>query len=165
MQRLSIMPGKRISIVVITTLITALAIFASTAIAQEQSGTWKLNPARSKFSPGPAPKDLVEIIAVDKSTYKGEGNGTAADGTPIHLEFNAKFDGKDYPITGIPSADMQSAKWIDAHTPQLIQKKNGKLTTTVTCKVSPDGKTRTCIIEGKDDHGRNVNDVAIFDRQ
>jgi hypothetical protein len=157
--------GKRISFIGITTLIAALTVFPGTAAAQDQSGTWKLNPARSQFSPGPAPKDLVEIIEVDKNTYKGEGNGTAADGKPIHLEFNAKFDGKDYPITGIPSADMQSAKWLDAHTPQLIQKKNGKLTVTVTCKVSPDGKTRTCVIKGKDPEGRNVNDVAVFDRQ
>ena len=153
------------SICVMTALIAALAIFVATAAADEHSGTWKLNPAKSKYSPGPAPRNLTETIQLDENHYRVEGNGTAGDGNPMHLEFDARFDGKDYPIRGIPWADMQSARWVDARTPQLIQKKGGQVMMTVTCKVSTDGKTRTCTMKGKDEQGRNVSNVVVFDKQ
>jgi hypothetical protein len=159
------MTNKRIFVFVMTALAAALAILVATATADEHSGTWELNPAKSKYSPGPAPKNLTETIQLDENTYKVEGNGTSGDGKPMHLAFDAKFDGKDYPIRGIPWADMQSARWIDAHTPQLIQKKGGQVTMTVTCKVSRDGKTRTCSMNGQDEQGRNVNNIAVFDKR
>ena len=159
------MRKKRISIPVTTTLVAALAVFVATAAAGEHSGRWKLNPAKSKYSPGPAPKNLTETIALDENSYKVEANGTAADGKPMHIEFNAKFDGKDYPMIGVPWADMVSVKWIDAHTPEAIQKKGGQVSMTITCKVSTDGKTRTRTLKGKDEQGRNVNNVVVFERQ
>ena len=58
----SIVANKRISIFVMRALIAALAISVATATADEHSGTWKLNPARSKYSPGPTPKNLTETI-------------------------------------------------------------------------------------------------------
>jgi hypothetical protein len=148
-----------------TALAAALAVFVAAATADEHSGTWKLNPAKSKYSPGPAPKSLVETIALDENRYQVDANGTAADGKPLHIEFNAKFDGKDYPMIGVPWADMVSVKWIDAHTPQMIQKKGGQVTITITCKISPDRKTRTCTLEGKNEQGRNVHDLVVFERQ
>jgi hypothetical protein len=159
------MTNKRISILVMTALAAALAIFVAAATADEHSGKWKLNLAKSKYSPGPAPTNLTETIQLDENSYKVEGNGMAGDGKPMHLEFDAKFDGKDYPIRGVPWADMQSARWVDAQTPQLIQKKGGQVMMTVTCKVSMDGKTRTCTMKGKDEQGRNVSNVAVFDKQ
>jgi len=159
------MTNKGVAALVTTALAVVLTVFAATASAGEHSGTWKLNPAKSKYSPGPAPKNLTETITLDESRYKVEGNGTTGDGKPMHLEFDAKFDGKDYPIRGVPWADMQSARWVDAHTPQLVQMKAGRVVMTVTCEISMDGKTRTCTLKGKDEQGRHVNNVAVFDRQ
>jgi hypothetical protein len=138
----------QMSILMMTALVAALAIFADKMDADEHSGTWKLNPARSKYTPGPAPKNMTETIVLDQHAYKVDANGTAADGTPIHIEFNAKFDSKDYPMIGVPWADTLSVKWIDAHTPQMIQKKDGRVTMLITCKVSTDGKTRRCTLKG-----------------
>ena len=159
------MTSERMSIFVVTALVASLAGFAATAAANEHSGTWKLNPAKSKYSPGPAPKSLMETIVLDENSYKVDANGTAADGKRMHIEFDAKFDGKDYPMIGVPWADTVSVKRIDAHTPQMTQKKGGQVTMTITCKVSTDGKTRTCTLKGKDEQGRNVNDVVVFERQ
>jgi hypothetical protein len=92
----------QMSILMMTALVAALAIFADKMDADEHSGTWKLNPARSKYTPGPAPKNMTETIVLDQHAYKVDANGTAADGTPIHIELNAKFDSKDYPIIGVP---------------------------------------------------------------
>lgn len=150
---------------VFVALTAALIILATTASADEHSGIWKLNPAKSKFTPGPGMKNLTETIALDQNSYKVEANGTAADGKPVHIEFNAKFDGKDYPMIGVPWADTVSVKWIDAHAPQMIQKKSGWVTMIITCKVSTNGKIRTCTVKGKNEQKRRVNNVVVFDRR
>ena len=152
-------------ILTMTALAAVLAVFASTAAADEHSGTWKLNPAKSKYSSGPGLRNLTETVVLDESSYKVDANGSAADGKPVHIEFNAKFDGKDYPMIGVHWADMVSVKWIDAHTPQMIQRKDGRVTMIITCRVSTDGKTRTCTLKGSDEHGRRVKNVVVFDRQ
>lgn len=153
------------TILTLTTLAAAMAISAVTADANEHSGTWKLNSSKSKYSPGPGPKNLTETIALDQDRYKLWANGTAADGKTMHIEFDAKFDGKDYPMIGVPWADMVSVKWIDAHTPQMIQKKDGHITITITCMVSADRKTRTCTLKGRNEQGSSVNDLVVFDKE
>ena len=35
-------------------------------------------------------------------------DGVGADGKPTHSEFQAKYDGKDYPFKGNPDADALS---------------------------------------------------------
>lgn len=147
------------------TLVAASAFFAAMAGTKEHSGTWRMNPAKSKHSSGPGLKSLMETVELDENHYKVDANGTAADGKPVHIEFNAKFDGKDYPMIGVSWADEVSVKWIDAHTPQMIQKKDGQVTMIITCTVSKDGKTRTCTLKGRGEKGHNANDVAVFERQ
>ena len=158
--------NRKISIGLITLLVAVLAIVAATAAADGQhSGVWKLNPAKSKYSRGPGPKELTETIVLSKKRYKVDANGAAADGKPMHIEFDAKFDGKDYPMIGVPWADTLTVKWIDAGTPQIIQKKDGQVTMIITCTVSMNGKTRTCTLNGTDEEGRKVNNIVVFDRQ
>ena len=157
---------RKRSIGPITLFVVALSIFAATAAADGQhSGVWKLNPPKSTYNPGPGPKELTETIILSKNRYKVDANGTAVDGKPMHIEFDAKYDGKDYPMIGVPWADTLSVKWIDADTPQIIQEKDGQVTMIITCKVSTNGKTRTCTLKGMDEEGRKVNNVVLFDRQ
>jgi hypothetical protein len=44
-------------ILMMLALVAALAIFVAGATADEHSGTWKMNPAKSKFNPGSALKN------------------------------------------------------------------------------------------------------------
>lgn len=158
--------NRKISIGLITPLVAVLAIVAAIAIADGQhSGVWKLNPAKSNYSPGPGPKELTETIVLSTKRYKVDANGTAADGKPMHIEFDAKFDGKDYPMIGVPWAHTLTVKWIGADTPQIIQKKDGQVTMIITCTVSTNGRTRTCTLKGTDEEGHKVNNVVVFDRQ
>jgi len=152
-------------LLILISLVAAPALFAAKAGANEHSETWKMNPVKSKHRSGPGPKNLIETVELDETHYKVEANGTAADGKPVHIEFNAKFDGKDYPMIGVSWADVVSVKWIDAHTPQMIQKKDGQVTMIITCRVSKDGNTRTCTLKGKGEQEHNMNDDVVFDRQ
>jgi hypothetical protein len=153
-----------------------IAVFATTALilvctfnlaAEDvQSGTWKMNPAKSKYNPGPAPKSLTLKIESDENGFKLDSEGVDANGRPMHAHFEAKFDGKDYPATGLPNgADTVSVKRLNDHTIQTTQKKGSQVLMTVTVTVSKDGKTRTSTYQGKDVQGHAVHQVVVYDKE
>ncbi len=153
--------------VVFTTvlLLGALALAVTAAAADQHSGTWKMNPDKSKYSPGPAPKNTTVKVEVDENGVKINAQGTNADGSDLHVQYDAKFDGKDYPVTGLAYADTVSVKRIGADTIESTMKKGGQVMMTVTSKVSKDGKTRTSTFKGKDAEGHDVLNVVVSDKQ
>jgi len=159
------MQNKRLLGFAIAMLLTALTLLVANVAADQLSGTWKMNAEKSKYSPGPPTKDLMVVVESDENNYKLDATGTDGDGKPIHVQYSAKFDGKDYPATGIANADTVSMKRIDANTIETMQKKNGKVVMTITTKVSNDGKTRTSTWRGKDAEGKDVHNVVVFDKQ
>jgi len=159
------MRNKRLVGFAIVMLLTALTLFVAAAGADQLSGTWSMNAEKSKYSPGPPPKSLTVVIESDENNYKVDANGTDGDGKPIHVQYSAKFDGKDYPATGIANADTVSVKRTDANTVETLQKKDGKVVMTVTTKVSADGKSRTSTWRGKNAEGKDVHNVVVFDKQ
>jgi len=148
-----------------TLLLVVLAVNVAVAAADQHSGTWKMNPAKSKYSPGPAAKIVNLKIESDENGIKIDAEGTDGDGNPTHVQYDAKFDGKDYPVTGLPYADTVSVKRIDANTIQSTLKKGGQVVMTVTSTVSNYGKTRTSTFKGKDAQGRDVNNIVVYDKQ
>jgi len=146
-------------------LLVGLALAVTATAADQHSGTWKMNPAKSKYSPGPAPKSTTVKVEADEQGVKIDAEIINADGSPTHVQYDAKFDGKDYPVTGIPYADAVSVKRIDANTVEATMKKGGQVTMTVTTKVSKDGKTRTSTFKGKDTEGHDVLNVVVSDKQ
>jgi len=146
-------------------LLVALAAYVPSAAADQHSGTWKMNSEKSKYSPGPAPKELTVRIEADENHIKLNADGTSGDGTPLHVEYDAKFDGKDHPATGLPNADSVSVKRLKGGEIETQHKKGGQVLITVTSAVSKDGKTRTSTWKGKDAQGREINNVVVFDKQ
>jgi hypothetical protein len=129
-------------------------------------GTWKLNLTKSKYSLGPPPKSQI----IKYEPYGGDGlkittDGVDAQGNSTHTETSAKFDGKDYPLTGSPIADTISMKRIDANTTERTYKKAGKVTSTSRRVVSRDGKTLTLTNKGTDAQGKPTSSVAVYDKQ
>jgi hypothetical protein len=89
-----------------------------------------------------------------------------ADGSLIHDESTATYDGKDNPVTSNNGvADRAALRRINATTTQTIYKKCGKRTTTLTLTVSADGKTETTTVKGVDAAGQTVNTMLVFDTQ
>ena len=146
--------------------LTSVLAFGAVAFADNNVGTWKLNLAKSSFSPGPAPKSqTLKIEAWGDDGLKYAADGVGPDGKPTHAEFQAKFDGKDVPFKGNPDADTLAYKRVDANTIQATTKMKGKTTITAKVVVSKDGKTRTLTQTGTDAQGRTVKNVLVYDRQ
>ena len=150
-----------------TILLTVAALFAVVAVGLADDvnmGTWKLNDAMSKISPG-APKNNMVVIASAGDSVKVIVDGTSADGKPTHNEWTGKFDGKGYPVTGDPAADTRAYKPVDDHTLDLTEMKGGKTTNTGRVVVSADGKTRTVTISRTDASGKKISITFIYDKQ
>ena len=151
-----------------TCLLTFAVLFAamSVCVAAEDMnmGTWKLDEAKSKIGAG-APKNTTVVYEAAGDSVKVTVDGVDADGKPSHNEWTGKFDGKDYPVTGDPTADTRSYKRINDHTLALTNTKDGKVTTAGRITVSADGKTRTVTTSGKDANGKKIDSTAVYNKQ
>jgi hypothetical protein len=148
-------------------LLTAAALLSVAVVcfaADVNTGTWKLNEAKSKISPG-AGKNNTVVIAAAGDSMKVTVDGTGADGKPTHNEWTGKFDGKDYPITGDPTADMRAYKPVNDHTLALTEKNGGKVTNTGSVVVSADGKTRTVTANRTDANSQKISFTFVYDKQ
>ena len=83
-----------------TMLLTLAVLFASVVAcfaADVNMGTWKLNEAKSKLSPGTG-KNTTVIYAAAGDSVKVTVDGVDADGKPAHNEWTGKFDGTSITI-------------------------------------------------------------------
>jgi len=156
---------KMFAVFVTSMLLVALAPNLAAAAPDQHTGTWKLNPDKSSYSPGPAPKSNTVTINSDADSIKLSSDGIDATGNPTHVEYTAKYDGKDYPITGVPNADTVALERPDANTIRSTMKKGDLVVMTVTSVISKDGKTRTSTFKGKNAAGVDVNNVVVYDKQ
>ena len=153
--------------VVLGMLMTTVMLLLNVAVAaaNKHSGTWVMNPSKSKYTLGAPTVNVTVKIEADDAHLKIDSQGTDAKGNTTHTKFEAKFDGKDYPATGLPVGDSVSAKLLNPNTTQVIMKKDGKPVMTVISRVSADGKTRTSTFSGKDAQGRPVHNVVVYDKK
>ena len=128
-------------------------------------GTWKLNPAKSQFSPGPPLKSLTVKFETAGHAMKVTSDGVDPDGKAMHSEYTASYDGKGYPITGSSTSDTVTLKKIDGRTSQRTDKKGGKVVGTYTQKVSAGGETLTVHQTSADATGKPVKNTLVLDKQ
>jgi hypothetical protein len=156
--------GVGVAAMVVTMLV---ATGVQSAFAQGDSflGTWVLNVAKSKFTPGPPPKEDTTVYEAAGQGLKITTTGIDAAGKPTMTVYTANFDGKDYPVTGEANFDMTSLKRIDANTIEFTRKKAGKVVLTATGVVSKDGKTRTHTTTGVNAQGQKMNNILVYDKK
>jgi len=152
---------------VLVTVVVAAS--AATGIAQGTDpayGTWKLNLSKSKFSPGPAPKELTLTVEAAGPGRKVAVSGVAGDGTPLSWGYSGNLDGKDVRLTGShPDADVVMLKRIAPNATRSTFKLSGKRTLVSGISVSADGKTLTVATSGVNSKGVSVKNTQVFDKQ
>ena len=148
---------------VMTSMVIVLALATVAMAADPHVGTWKLNLEKSK-GPGPAPKTTIKIT-VQHNGIKSVSDSVNAEGQATHVEFTAKYDGKDYPVTGSQAVDTIAFRRIDANTFEGVAKKAGKEIGRSQEVFSKDGKTMTRTIKAKDAQGQDINIISVYDKQ
>ena len=144
-----------------TTLMAAGALVAANPIL----GTWKMNVAKSKFSPGPAPKSVTSTYTESDGWVVITTDAVSADGTPTKRESRVKADGKEYPFENVYGKGTTVIKQKDPYNWTSVQKLDGGNTVTTKGMISKDGKTRTQTASGTNAKGEKVHTVTVWERQ
>jgi hypothetical protein len=127
-------------------------------------GTWTLNVAKSKFTTAPPMSDR-RTYAVSGDSMKQTTDRVDSQGKSFHIESTAKYDGKDYPITGNPDADTVAVTRVDTYTAKATLKKGGKPVIHTERTVAKDGKTMTIKTKGTNARGEKIDNVLIFEKE
>jgi opacity protein-like surface antigen len=128
-------------------------------------GTWKLDTAKSKFTPGPAPKSQTRTYAETAQGTAMTFTGVAANGSAMSGQSTFKYDGKDYKITGSADYDALSLKRLNGSTVRADLKKGGKVVGTTIRTLSGHGKVLTLASRGTGATGAAFDDVMVFNKQ
>lgn len=157
-----------------TTLILGLlaAVFATAApqvgLAQSNPliGTWKLNLAKSKFSPGPPPKTQTLTFEGAGQDLKDTAETIDAQGQATKIVFMHIYDGKPHPSKGTEAVfDATTYTQVDAYHVNWVRSKAGKAVQTGSNALSSDGKTFTVTTEGTGANGQQISSVAVYEKQ
>ena len=151
----------------IVILLTLAVLFVGVTVVLADSphmGTWKLNEAKSKFSPGTTKNNTV-VYEPAGDSVKVTVDGVDGNGNPSHNEWTGKFDGKFYSVTGDPTSDMRSYRKINNHTLALTGKKGNKVTLSGRIVVSANGRTRTVTTTGTNSMGKRMSTRAVYDKE
>jgi len=130
-------------------LIVLSVVFAAYVSAADSpfAGSWKLNPAKSKFTGEtvryePAPSGMIKETARGISyTFKTDGK-----------EYAGPFDRK---VTWTHKSDRS---W------ETVYKASGKTLMTSTAELSPDGKTMTATSKGAKPNGEAFTETSVYHR-
>jgi hypothetical protein len=147
-----------------TVAVVTLTLAGSAQAPTGMAGTWTLDSAKSKFSPGPALTSMTITYTPSGDLMKIVADVVAADGTKQHWEMTPAYDGKDYPVTGNPEADTISAKRVDDRHGESTFKKGDKVMAVNTRTLSADGKVLTIASKGVNAKGEPRNDVQVFEK-
>jgi hypothetical protein len=91
--------------------------------------------------------------------YKCTADGFSAE-SPLGERFNAKFDGKDYPVEDDPGHTMVSAKLLSPDTVEVTSKRNGDVVAIKRMSVAPGGKSIHVVFRDKEG-----NSIMTFDME
>jgi hypothetical protein len=127
-------------------------------------GTWQLDVARSKFSPGPAYRNQIRMYERHDDGVKATIKTTYPDGHTTDVEYIADYDSLEYPVTGSPDYDSIKLKRVDMYTAEAVLGHAGKEFATARRTISADGKTMTIVFQ-VDLAGSRVNNVMVYDRR
>ena len=145
-----------------------LALGIGTAVAAAPDpvvGTWKLNLAKSTFSPGPALKSQTRTYTESAAGISLTTKTTSADGKESTQTLTFKYDGKPSAVTGNPDFDAVAVTRVDEFTVTSVQTKGGVAAGTGKRTTSKDGKTLTFAQKGTHANGTKYDDVLVYDRQ
>ena len=144
----------------------ALAFVVQSGFGQMKdalAGTWVLDRGKSEYNPDTTLQSRTLVIEGKDGGMSFVQKTVTDRGNTVQIEFAAKYDGKDVPVTG-SQLDTVALKKIDANTVERSGKIKSAVVETMTLKLSNGGKTLTMTTKGSID-GDDYSSTQIFDRQ
>jgi hypothetical protein len=148
------------------TLAAAMTLCALLAASSPDPilGIWKLNLARSRFNPGPAPRSQTRTYVETPNGIQVTIRTIDSHGRSATIEFADRYDGKDYPMKGSDIADALALVRINDYLAEATMKHAGKVVAVAKRRITDEGKT---LIVSYQEPGleRPVDNELVYDRQ
>jgi hypothetical protein len=153
--------------ILLTAMMIAGLATPRTAAAQdaEWHGTWRLNLERSTYDPGPPPYTRASFtIAPHQDGVRVTYDMVRPRGGITHLEWDGRFDGRDYPVQGVEEYVTYAYHRIDNRTYDVVTKLDGRPVAASRTTLSADGRTITTVTEGTNAQGLKVTTITVYER-
>lgn len=146
-------------------MVVVLGCAATLFAADPFSGTWKMNPAKSKFKSGTPPKEQTVTIMEMGSDLHVKVSGTAADGSKIAVEYTVPAAGGAGKVIEGGSYDGITSKRLGPNEREVSYMKGGKAVYTTHSKLGADGKSLAVSAKGVNPMGMTVDAEVAYDKQ
>jgi hypothetical protein len=153
---------KRLFVLVVLVVLVFAAVGSMRAEGDPRIGSWKLNVAQSKATPGPLPAGETRTYAAQGSDIMVTAEIDDAKGGHRSTHTNVTADGTDRPAGPANGGVTISVKLLGPGSYAGTQKKDGKVTSTNRAVISKGGKVFTFTTKGTDG---KVTSVLVYDKQ
>jgi hypothetical protein len=142
-----------------------MAVETLSTIDDRYVGAWKQNLTKSHYQgPSVSSPSILEISRVGEAE-EWCAQGTDAEGKPFRFGYTALFDGKLYPVEGVPFFSDVALRLVDHNTVEGIWWKNEKIVRIDRRLLSDDARTLTYTAKGTLADGKTVVAVMVFEKQ
>ncbi len=153
------------------TKILALAVFAAlltnqAAAADPFAGKWKLNVRHSHYPAGAYPTSMVIEIVETPGGIRYDSETRYRNGAETHTHYAAKYDGKPVFVMGSRGLMLPvSLRRIGTRTVEASYSRGLQVIATSRRTVSANGKRMTVITMSKDESGKPVKTIGVYERE
>ena len=126
-------------------------------------GTWELNVAKSKYSPGPGPVSETRTYRRGPNGIEGTIQRRFLDGRSERIEYVAEYD-REYPVMGTAEYDHILMKRITARTAEAVLSHAGRVYGTARRVVDDSGKTMTITFKREGASGPAISNTALYEK-
>jgi hypothetical protein len=147
-------------------LFLAAAAAATLSAPDPFVGRWKMNPARSNYVMGAAPREQIATMTVENGQLHILVNAVTSDGAKTVVSYSVPYDGGvgKMDLTSSPAYDGMTGLHIGPLEREISRLKSGKAVFTAHSTIAPDGKTMSVFSKGVSPVGRPVEAHVIYDR-
>jgi len=126
-------------------------------------GTWQLNVARSKYSPGPGPISETRTYGRGPNGIEGTIQRRFRDGRSERIEYVAEYD-REYPVMGTEDYDHILMKRITSRMAEAVLSHAGRVYGTARRVIDESGRTMTISFKREVSSALTVNNTAIYEK-
>jgi hypothetical protein len=156
---------RRLAPSVLSVALAVSAALAAHASAQSQAsspgedpllGTWILDVAKSRYTPGPPPKSQSRSYEKHRLGIRATVKTVQADGRSTTVQTVYDYDNIEHPVTGSEDVDAIVMKRINAYTAEATLSHAGRETGTFRRVISKDGKSMTVTLQRTTPPANNI---------
>jgi len=151
----------------IFSLIVVLLLIATAAAAGADPfvGRWVLNVQHSRYPAGTCPKSMAIHMEPTEKGIRYRSDTTYNNGASTYSQYTVDYDGKQAIVMGARGMMLPVfLRRIDSNTVVASYTKELQVVATSRRVVSKDGRLMTVTTTSKDESGKSVTSVAVFDR-